>query len=157
MIQKVHTSLSEIKEYMNTILPIQESFDLVERSIWIGGKESVFYFVDGLLKDEAMVKIMTAFFAVKEQDLPEDAETFAKKCIPCVEVDAVTDFEEIVKGILSGVLALFIDGYESCIMIDCRTYPARSVDEPEKDKSLRGSRDGFVETIVFDTALIRSL
>ena len=51
---------------------------------------------------------MTAFFAVKEQDLPEDAETFAKKCIPCVEVDIVTDFEEIVKGILSGVLALFI-------------------------------------------------
>ena len=38
MIQKVHTSLSEIKEYMNTILPIQESFDLVERSIWVGGK-----------------------------------------------------------------------------------------------------------------------
>ena len=155
MIQKVHTSLSEIKEYMNTILPIQESFDLVERSIWVGGKEGVFYFVDGLLKDESMVKIMTAFFAVKEQDLPEDAETFAKKCIPCVEVDVVTDFEEIVKGILSGVLALFIDGYESCIMIDCRTYPARSVDEPEKDKSLRGSRDGFVETVVFDTALIR--
>ena len=59
------------------------------------------------------------------------------------------------KGILSGVLALFIDGYESCIMIDCRTYRARSVDEPEKDKSLRGSRDGFVETVVFDTALIR--
>ena len=70
-------------------------------------------------------------------------------------LDIVTDFEEIVKGILSGVLALFIDGYESCIMIDCRTYPARSVDEPEKDKSLRGSRDGFVETVVFDTALIR--
>ena len=67
MIQKVHTSLSEIKEYMNTILPIQESFDLVERSIWVGGKEGVFYFVDGLLKDESMVKIMTAFFAVRSR------------------------------------------------------------------------------------------
>ena len=29
------------------------------------------------------------------------------------------------------------------------------MDEPETDKSLRGSRDGFVETIVFNTALIR--
>lgn len=65
MIQKVHTSLSEIKEYMNTILPIQESFDLVERSIWVGGKEGVFYFVDGLLKDESMVKIMTGIFCGK--------------------------------------------------------------------------------------------
>ena len=40
-------------------------------------------------------------------------------------------------------------------MIDCRTYPARSVQEPDKDKVQRGSRDGFVETIVFNTALIR--
>lgn len=40
-------------------------------------------------------------------------------------------------------------------MIDARTYPARSVGEPEKDKVLRGSKDGFVETIVFNTALIR--
>ena len=54
-----------------------------------------------------------------------------------------------------GVTCLFIDGYEGCIAIDCRTYPARGVDEPAKDKSLRGSRDGFVETIVFNTALMR--
>ena len=39
--------------------------------------------------------------------------------------------------------------------IDCRTYPARSVGEPEKDKVMRGSRDGFVETLIFNTALIR--
>ena len=50
---------------------------------------------------------------------------------------------------------LFIDGYDSCITIDCRTYPARSVAEPDKDKVLRGSRDGFVETLIFNTALIR--
>jgi len=50
---------------------------------------------------------------------------------------------------------LFIDGYEACLAIDCRTYPARGVEEPDKDKSLRGSRDGFVETIVFNTALLR--
>jgi len=40
-------------------------------------------------------------------------------------------------------------------MIDSRTYPARSVSEPVKEKALRGSRDGFVETIVFNTALLR--
>lgn len=41
------------------------------------------------------------------------------------------------------------------LCMDCRSYPARGVDEPDKDKSLRGSRDGFVETIVFNTALMR--
>jgi stage V sporulation protein AF len=53
------------------------------------------------------------------------------------------------------VLILLIDGYEKAILIDSRTYPARNVSEPEKDKALRGSRDGFVETVVFNTALIR--
>ena len=47
-----------------------------------------------------------------------------------------------------------IDGYEQAILMDIRTYPDRSFD-PEQDKVLRGSRDGFVETLVFNTALIR--
>ncbi len=49
----------------------------------------------------------------------------------------------------------FVDGYDAALCMDCRSYPARGVDEPDKDKSLRGSRDGFVETIVFNTALMR--
>ena len=48
-----------------------------------------------------------------------------------------------------------MEGYEKALLIDARTYPARSVSEPEKDKVLRGSKDGFVETVVFNTALIR--
>ena len=71
------------------------------------------------------------------------------------KVDILGDFNDILKNILSGVTCVFIDGYEACVAIDCRTYPARSVEEPDKDKSLRGSRDGFVETIVFNTAMMR--
>ena len=87
--------------------------------------------------------------------MPKDAATFATTCIPYVEVEVIGDFEQIFRNLLSGVTCLFIDGYQACLAIDCRTYPARSVDEPDKDKSLRGSRDGFVETIVFNTALMR--
>ena len=87
--------------------------------------------------------------------MPKDAAAFAPTCIPYVEVDVIGDFDQIFRNLLSGVTCLFIDGYQACLAIDCRTYPARSVDEPDKDKSLRGSRDGFVETIVFNTALMR--
>ncbi len=87
--------------------------------------------------------------------MPSTATGFSKMAVSYVEVDVITDFDAIIRNILSGVTCMFVEGYEACIAIDCRTYPARSVDEPEKDKSLRGSRDGFVETIVFNTALIR--
>ena len=140
---------------MNEILPVKESFDIIRRDIVIGGKASVFYYIDGFIKDEVMLKIMDSFLSVPEEDMPEDAETFIQKQVPYVEVDIAEDFDDVIRNVLSGPACLFIDGYKECILLDCRTYPARSVDEPDKDKSLRGSRDGFVETIVFNTALMR--
>ena len=57
--------------------------------------------------------------------------------------------------LLSGVSCLFIDGYDKCLTIDCRTYPARGVKVNRKRQGHACSRDGFVETLVFNTALIR--
>ena len=153
--KKVSSSFQENIEYMNQVLPVQESFDVIQRDMLIGGKNASFYFIDGFTKDETMLKIMTSFFGIQADAMPEDATAFAQQCIPYVEVDIIGDFDQVLRNILSGVTCLFIDGYEVCIAIDCRTYPARSVEEPDKDKSLRGSRDGFVETIVFNTALMR--
>ncbi|MDO4473414.1 MAG: spore germination protein [Eubacteriales bacterium] len=154
-LRTVTASLNENIAYMNQRLPVKDSFDIVERAIMIGGREAVFYFVDGFTKDESMLKIMDSFFSIKPEDMPKSATSFSKECIPYVEVDIIGDFDQVFRNLLSGTTCLFIDGYEACIVIDCRTYPARSVEEPDKDKSLRGSRDGFVETIVFNTALIR--
>lgn len=152
---KVLSKRDKNVDYMNQMLPVEDSFDIVQRDIQIGGKDATFYFIDGFTKDESMLKIMDSFFNIKEEDMPKDAAAFATTCIPYVEVDVIGDFDQIFRNLLSGVTCLFIDGYQACLAIDCRTYPARSVDEPDKDKSLRGSRDGFVETIVFNTALMR--
>lgn len=152
---KVFSKRDKNVDYMNQMLPVEDSFDIVQRDIQIGGKDATFYFIDGFTKDESMLKIMDSFFNIKEGDMPKDAAAFATTCIPYVEVDVIGDFDQIFRNLLSGVTCLFIDGYQACLAIDCRTYPARSVDEPDKDKSLLGSRDGFVETIVFNTALMR--
>lgn len=151
----VTASVKENVAYMNQILPVKDSFDLVQRDLVIGEREASFFFIDGFMKDEVMLKIMDSFLSVAKEDMPGSATGFARQCLPYVEVDTISDFDQVLRNLLSGTTCLFIDGYEACLVIDCRTYPARSVGEPEKDKSLRGSRDGFVETIVFNTALIR--
>ena len=153
--KKLSSSFEDNIRYMNEILPVAESFDIIRRDIIIGGKASVFYYIDGFIKDEVMLKIMDSFLSVEDKDMPEDAEGFIQQLVPYVEVDIAEDFDQVIRNVLSGPAALFIEGYKECIILDCRTYPARSVDEPDKDKSLRGSRDGFVETIVFNTALMR--
>ena len=153
--KKISASFEENITYMNQILPVAESFDIIRREIVIGEKQAVFYYIDGFIKDEAMLKLMDSFLSVTEEDMPDHAEEFIKRHVPYVEVDILETFDEVLRNALSGAAVLFVEGYTECICIDCRTYPARSVDEPDKDKSLRGSRDGFVETIVFNTALIR--
>ena len=151
----VSASLTDNTKYMNRALPVKKSFDIIERTLIIGGQNSAFYFIDGFTKDEIMLKLIDSFLNISADDMPEDATSFSTSCIPYVEVDILGDFDSIFKNLLSGVTCLFIDGYEAAIAIDCRTYPARGVSEPEKDKVLRGSRDGFVETMIFNTALIR--
>lgn len=151
----VSASLTDNRTYINRALPVKKSFDIIERNLIIGGQNSTFYFIDGFTKDETMLKLMDSFLNISADDMPEDATSFSASCIPYVEVDILGDFDSIFKNLLSGVTCLFIDGYEAAIAIDCRTYPSRSIEEPDKDKSLRGSRDGFVETIVFNTALMR--
>ncbi len=152
---KMSTSLSENMSYLNSYLSADINFDLVYRVIQIGGRQACMYFIDGFCKDELMQKMLQYFMDIKEEEMPADAHEMSKTSLPYVEVDLQDQWDQITYFIMSGVFALFIDGYDKCLLIDSRTYPARSVGEPEKDKVLRGSKDGFVETIVFNTALIR--
>ena len=152
---KMSTDLEKNMEYMRERMCPDISFDVVYRVIEIGGRRACIYFIDGFCKDELMEKMLQYFLDLKEEEMPESAYEMAKKTVPYVEVDLKDQWEDILYNILSGVFALFIEGYDRCILIDSRTYPARGVDEPDKDKTLRGSKDGFVETVVFNTALIR--
>jgi len=153
--EKMTSSLQESMDYLNEKLDVDKNFDLVYRVIRVGGRNACIYFIDGFCKDELMQKMLQYFMDLKADELPKDAHEMSKTCMPYVEVDLQDDWKQIIYFIMSGVFALFIDGYDKCLLIDSRTYPARGISEPEKDKALRGSKDGFVETIVFNTALIR--
>lgn len=149
------TKLSENEASMKRALRADENFDVVYREVEVGGRTGCLFFVDGFTKDEVLLKILQAWWTIKPEDMPESAEAFSKKYLPYGEVGQLDKEEDVIVQLLMGVSCLFLDGYDQCMTIDCRTYPARSVDEPEKDKVLRGSRDGFVETLIFNTALIR--
>lgn len=154
--QEVMTGkLSQDIESFKRMLGVDENFDILYRVIHIGGKEACFFLIDGFCKDELMEKILQYLIGIKDEEMPTDVQGMLKKHIPYVEAESSGNFQKIIHNLMSGVLALLIDGFSEAILIDSRTYPARNVSEPEKDKALRGSKDGFVETIVFNTALIR--
>lgn len=144
-------------ERFRKLLRIEENFDVIAREIGVAGRPAALLFVDGFVKDDIMEKILEFIMSLQPEQLKEmkGASDFAGRFITYVEVDAQGSAESVVTQVLSGQVALLIDGIEPAILIDARTYPVRSVEEPDSDRVLRGSHDGFVETLVFNTALIR--
>ena len=147
--------LKQNMQYLDELMGLKTNFDIIHRVIRLGDTDACMYLIDGFCKDELMQKILQYLMDLKAEDFPKDAHEMSKIAIPYVEVDLDDTWEKILGALLAGVFVLLVDGYEKAVLIDARTYPARGVEEPDKDKVLRGSKDGFVETVVFNTALIR--
>ncbi|MCD8130862.1 MAG: spore germination protein [Lachnospiraceae bacterium] len=147
--------LEQDNQFLRRLLQADKSFDMVDRALEIGGRKAHIFFVDGLCKDELLQKLLQYFLDLKQEDMPEKIEQLSAQCVPYIEVSTEKDPDAILYSVLAGIFLLVIDGYDQVLLLDAREYPARSVSEPEKDKTLRGSRDGFVETLIFNTALLR--
>lgn len=151
----INENFQDTVKMINKELRLEESFDLIYRTFKIADKRAAFYFVDGFVKDDILEKLMQYFLDTKKEEKLEDYYEFLKGKLPYIEVDICDECEKLKLNVLSGVIALVIEGYKKIILIDARTYPMRSIEEPTKDKVFRGSKDGFVETLVSNTALIR--
>ena len=139
---------------LDGILAPKKSFDMIKRRLKIGKSEATFYYIDGLVKDETMLKLMQIFTGMKQ--LPTKAADFIMQNVPHVEVETTVDTDHATLLVMSGGVCMVGDTFGAdVVLIDARTYPVRSVSEPESDRVMRGARDGFVETLIFNTALIR--
>lgn len=140
---------------LSTALRSDKSFDLVKRDLVISDRRAALFFVDGLLKDDIAEKILEFFYKNVKDENFKSALYFSQSSVPYVEVEVSADLKKVCTDVLSGISALLIEGFSEVILLDTRTYPQRSTSEPDNDKVLRGSRDGFVETLINNTALIR--
>ena len=109
--KKISDSFMENISYMDRTLPVGKSFDLIKRTIEIGERKAVLYFIDGFVKDEAMLKLMDSFMGVTKEAMPKEAEMFSQRHVPYIEVDVLKDFDQVLRNVLSGVTCLFIEGY----------------------------------------------
>ena len=148
---------TEIIDRLSRKLRVDASFDLMSRPVSIGGRLSTLFFVDGFTKDEVLAKMLQYLTKLTPEDVEgiTSADEFATRYVTYTEVVLTADFDRVVTAVLSGTTALVVEGLDEVILIDARTYPVRGVEEPETDRVLRGSRDGLVETLVFNAALIR--
>lgn len=152
----ISNSIEENKRILKERLPIDKSFDMIGREIKIGNKKAFLVMLDGFAKDDIMLWIIETLQQINPSEMSTGIiSKLLEEKIAYIEVDTFNEFEKMEQMVLAGAIGLVIDGENEGIILDAREYPVRGPEEPDLEKVTRGSRDGLVETVIFNTALIR--
>ncbi|KIO62922.1 hypothetical protein B4064_0396 [Caldibacillus thermoamylovorans] len=150
--KNIHENINNLRQ----ILGIGKSFDVIQLDLLYAERDMAVFFIDGFIKDDVFVQIMKLLSGLKAEEISDHPlEKLLRSYIPYVEIETTDDLQKVADMVLAGPTALIVDGIDKAILIDARTYPARSPEEPDIERVVRGSRDGYVETLVFNTALTR--
>ena len=142
---------------INRHLRVEESFDLVVKRLRIGEREATFYCVDGLVKDDVFQRILEFFCTLTEKQLKDtpNVQSFLNTYVPYAQSSIEPAPERFTTAVLSGAVGMIVEGFDKPLILDPRAYPVRAMKEPDNDRLLRGSHEGFLETVLCNTALIR--
>lgn len=160
-------------------LPLKESFDILERKFRIGGRKASMFFTDGLTNGQNAQFVLNYLLSIKACDMEKikDSKQFLEEKLPFLDSNAIlpqnaseSEKEDISnwnkemiydcckqgeQKMYSGLTLLVVEELDKMIIMDMRDYPSRSVQEPEKEKSLRGAKDGFTENMMENVSMIR--
>ncbi|MBR5872456.1 MAG: spore germination protein [Oscillospiraceae bacterium] len=150
----ISTNIETNKLHFDAVFCTNRNFDLKKRELIIAGKSAVIYVIDSFLRSDTLEKILEKLTMIDEDENLSEKEFFERN-IPFCGVSTENDDSEIIKAVLSGMTVLMIDTFPNAFVFELRNYPQRETAEPDRDKVLRGSRDGFTETMLFNAALIR--
>lgn len=105
-----------------------------------------------LLENTALGRALAYLGRTEDADIDEVLDSNA------MGISDVTPFEYIedaAAGMLTGDAILFVDGYDKALKIADKGYPGAGVKEPDSEKVIRGSKEGFTDSVKTNTALIR--
>lgn len=154
---KLSQNLEENILHAKQLLPIGQSFDIVTRRLCLGETNAYWIGINGLCKTDLLQRIFSDLQnpLFTQDGQIKDLRAFMNAKIGYAQTSLSDDWEELVRNVLSGPSVLLVDGFQQAVLLDVRTYPARGIGEPDNEKVTRGARDGFVETVLFNTNLIR--
>lgn len=171
---ELHDENNEIKLDISTNMDIniknietlfKDCADIVKREVKVEGREEFRIYgvyTDGLINRDILENyLLTTLFNYKningEIKKQENTRTqlIMQHFSATFDVKEVEKMEDMVRAVLSGDSAIFVEGCEKGLVIATRGWPGRGVSEPSAENVVRGPREGFTETIRFNTVLVR--
>lgn len=142
--------------YLKDLLGVGESYDIIFREYKVGRKRAASFSINAMTNDVLLTNVFEDMIAFNQEELSVNTlqKIFYSRATHS-QVKLVDNMNDAVTSLLSGELLFLLDGEDQLIIFDARSYPARMPSESNIEKVTRGSRDSFVETLPFNTALIR--
>lgn len=156
MDMKIDKDIDVNINYLKELLGVEETFDIIFREYRVGRRRAASFSVNGMTNDVLLTNIFQNMLLLDQEDL--SINTLQKLFYSHAthsQVKLVDNMNDALISMLSGELIFFVDHEEQVIVFDARAYPVRSPEESNIEKVTRGSRDSFVETLPFNTTLIR--
>ncbi len=134
---------------LDELLGVSKSFDINKREIELDNKKGVIYFMPFLVNSGEIIELFFGFYMT-------DGENYKlSNKIAHQSITKMQDLEMVAVSILEGMVAIVMEEETDIFVMDMRNYPNRGVNEPETEKVVRGSRDGFNENMASNIALVR--
>lgn len=152
----IHSQLAQNEKYMEQTIGANISYDIGFRELIILKTNIQLYYVNGLVDDANITQLLKMLIEINDDESDEsNSWNIIQNRLVNQQVEIIDSMDEAVDQLLSGLIVIFVDHYPKAFVIDVRMYPARSPDEPDTERVIRGSRDGFTENIQENTALTR--
>jgi stage V sporulation protein AF len=153
---EIPKSMDAVEHYLRAEAGLGRNFDMIFRPLQIGRRNAALFFYNGFAKDLVLTPILQRLSQVEhEQLLPHVLDKLFHTYVPSIQIEYVAEFELVLEKVMAGASALFIEQERKALVMDTRQYPMRTPEEPSNEKVVRGSRDGFVETLLTNVALVR--
>lgn len=132
----------------------KDNSDIVYREFNIGMWKAALVYIDGM-SDKILLDDYVLESLMLYQDKIQNVNEIKEKILTVTDLKEEKSMSSGIESVLSGETMMFVDGLSSAFIIATRAWQARSVSEPSSETVIRGARDGFTETIRFNTALVR--
>lgn len=141
---------------LDSFFRIDRNFDVVNTKFQTAGRQAKLYFIDGFIDSETSEQVKSFMMHLDTLNFDNlTAQQFSELVIPYIELELCNDIDKISDVVYAGAVLLIVEGFDTGFLVKTRSYPKRSVEEPDNDKVLRGAHDGFIESLLINSALIR--
>lgn len=145
--KQVTTSLDENINFIRSELCNTD--DLLMKEITWNEHQGMLVYLNTMINSDQFQRIFLA--PITEMNFGEQMDNL----VASPEMNLTNDLNNVVNELLSGSVAIFIESEPTCYLFNIVQSNPRSPEEPDSEKIVRGSHNGFVENFEVNLNLIR--